>query len=82
MSAPTESLRRNLIVASAIGARAGAQTALERLRETRRPAKWLVKQLEGILERATVLPPELAQWRDAAPDYPYVTAPRGKEPGK
>lgn len=66
----TEYLRRNLLVASAIGAAAGARTAIERLEGTKRAPLWLLAQLRGIQERAEKLPGDLAAWRDTAPDKP------------
>jgi len=69
----TEHLRRNLLVAKAIGARANAGVALDRLRTHKRPPKWLVAYLEGIVKRCEPLPAELARWRDTADDSPdYV----------
>lgn len=70
-----EYLRRNLLLAKAIGAKAGASTALKRLEMQTRPPKWLVNALRGILERCDPLPAELAKWRDLAPDTPdYIRA--------
>jgi hypothetical protein len=65
-----EYLRRNLLIASAIGARAGAETALQRLQQSKRPPKWLIAQLAGIVARTEKLPHDLALWRDTAPDAP------------
>jgi hypothetical protein len=72
----TEYLRRNLLVAKAIGARANAGVALERLQAHKRPPKWLVEYLRGIAERCEPLPADLAKWRDLAEDAPsYVRQP-------
>lgn len=65
-----EYLRRNLLHAKAIGAKANASTALKRLEMQTRPPQWLVNALRGILERVDPLPAELARWRDLAPDTP------------
>lgn len=65
-----EYLRRNLVHAGAVGVRAGISNAVDRLRATKRPPKWLVKQLEGLLDRAEGSHRELAQWRNSAPDAP------------
>lgn len=65
-----EYLRRNLIHASAIGSRAAFEAALKRLSKTRRPPKWLMEMLRGGFERAEEVHPEVAKWRNAAPDAP------------
>ena len=62
-----EYLRRNLLVCKAIGANANAKAALERLQAQRRPAKWLVTYLEGIVERTEGMGGELACYRSAVP---------------
>jgi hypothetical protein len=62
-----EYLRRNLLVAKAIGAHANSSAALKRLRETKRPAQWLVKYLEGIIERTEPLVSALACYRAVVP---------------
>lgn len=68
-----EYLRRNLVVAKAVGAKAGVSKSLKRLEQMSRPPKWLVTSLRGALERADPLPAELARWRDTADDAPdYV----------
>lgn len=73
MSINPEYLRRNLLVAKAIGARANAGVALDRLQAHKRPPKWLVDYLRGIVERCEPLPADLARWRDLAEDAPeYV----------
>lgn len=65
-----EYMRRNLIYACGVGTEANARAALTRLRATKRPAKWLVDVLEGIENRAKRMHPELAAWRNSAPDAP------------
>lgn len=75
MTQHTEYLRRNLVVASSIGAVAGCRVILDRLASNQRRApKWLVDQVRGIKERAERTTPELATWRDAAPDAPMYVA--------
>ena len=59
-----EYLRRNLLYCASVGAAAGAETALERLRCHKRPPLWLVAVLEGILDRATRVSKEMAAHRD------------------
>ncbi len=59
-----EYLRRNLLHASASGARANTRVALERVRSWQHPPLWLVAALEGIGERVEPLPAELADHRD------------------
>ena len=72
----TEYLRRNLIVAKSIGAKAGVSKSLKRLEQMSRPPKWLVESLQGVLVRQDPLPEELAKWRDSAEDRPpYVDPP-------
>ncbi len=65
-----EYLRRNLVVCGAIGARAGCDTALERLRGQKGAPKWLIEQLESIRVRVVPTIPELAAWRAIAADAP------------
>ena len=65
-----EYLRRNLVHAGACGVRAGIGNAVDRLKATKHPPKWLVAQLEGMVERADRAKTELAQWRNSAPDAP------------
>jgi hypothetical protein len=68
-----EYLRRNLIHASAVGSASAFSAALDRLSQTKRPQKWLVQMLRGGLERAERVHPEVARWRNGAPDAPaYV----------
>jgi hypothetical protein len=65
-----ECLRRNLIHASAVGCNAGLKVAIKRLKNNKRPQKWLIKQLEGCLDRSEKVHPEMAKWRNSAPDAP------------
>lgn len=62
-----EYLRRNLLVAKAIGAHANSSAALKRLQATTRPPQWLVKYLEGIIERTEPLVSALACYRAVVP---------------
>jgi hypothetical protein len=62
-----EYLRRNLLHCSSIGALASIDKAIERLEQTKRPPKWLLKMLRDAQERAAKLPPALACYRSAAP---------------
>ena len=73
MKACPEYLRRNLMVAKAIGARTYASNALKRVEQSSRPRRWLIAHLTGIVERMSGMEDELAKWRNAAPDYPYQT---------
>lgn len=70
-----EYLRRNLLVAKAIGANANAKVALMRLRTMKRPPKWLLESYEGIISRTDPLSPDLAKWRDLAEDRPEYVRP-------
>lgn len=65
-----EYLRRNLVHCGSVGVRAGISTAVNRLLATKRPPKWLVRQLHGLLSRAEQSSKELAKWRNSAPDAP------------
>lgn len=60
-----EYARRNLLVAGAIGARAGVRTIRDRLlgNQTKPPA-WLLRQLDEIEKRIDPTIHDLAQWRD------------------
>lgn len=64
-----EYLRRNLLVAAAVGANTNAKAALKRLQAQKRPAKWLVTYLEGIIERTADLPSGLVGYRSAVPNF-------------
>jgi len=65
-----EYLRRNLIHCSSIGVRVGLSRVIDRLAATKRPPRWLMDELRGLLDRAGKLPPELAAWRNQADDRP------------
>ena len=65
-----EYLRRNLVVAKAVGARSGVATAIDRINTWRRKPKWLAEKLEEVAKRQEGLEIELAAWRDAAEDKP------------
>ncbi len=65
-----EYMRRNLIHCKAVGCAANVRVSLERLRAMKRSPKWLIKNLEGALERAEKVHPEVARWRNIAPDAP------------
>ena len=65
-----EYLRRNLLHANSIGARAGVRTALERLSKMKRAPHWIVDAFEQIGARVEDLPAELAAWRNQADDAP------------
>lgn len=71
-SAPVEYLRRNLVIAKACGAKAQIKITSERLKNTKRVPKWLTASLAAMQVRVEDIPHELAQWRDAAPDNPYL----------
>ena len=59
-----EYLRRNLVHASSVGTLATTRAAIKRVKNLKRPQKWLVKFLEAIHRRAEPLPEELAKHRD------------------
>lgn len=67
MTINPEYLRRNLLVAKAVGANANAKAALARLELQKRPPQWLVAYLKGIIERTEPLGPALACYRAATP---------------
>lgn len=70
-----EYLRRNLLIAKAVGLNAEINVTTQRLRSIKRVPVWLFKSLTAMHERASDLPPDLASWRDSAPDKPnYVEA--------
>jgi len=64
-----EYLRRNLLHCKAVGAHANATVALIRLRSMKRPPKWLVASLEGIVERVDPLRAALVDYRAAVPSH-------------
>ena len=61
-----EYLRRNNLVAKSIGIQANANAALDRLNNQKRPPKWLINTLQGIIDRSEPLPSDLAKYRDEA----------------
>lgn len=77
MSNHEEYLRRNMMVAKAIGAHANTAAALRRLKQQSRPPQWLVRELEWIITSLEPLPGELAQWRNLATDAPDYMKARG-----
>lgn len=77
-----EYLRRNLVHAGAVGVEYGIRSAATRLKAMKRPPKWLVKHLDGMVDRAAAAAAECAQWRNAASDAPKPTPaarPAGEE---
>lgn len=59
-----EYLRRNKLLAAAEGAKAGASVSLKRLEMQKRPPKWLVASLRGIVDRADRVVQEMVRHRD------------------
>lgn len=59
-----EYLRRNLLHCAAVGASAGAEASLKRLRGIKRAPKWLLASLAGVMERAERVAAEMAKHRD------------------
>jgi hypothetical protein len=55
---------RNLLHCKAVGAHANARAALMKLRSQKRPPKWLVEYLAGIVERLEPVHAEMARHRD------------------
>jgi hypothetical protein len=74
-----EYLRRNLLVCNAVGANANARAALNRLLVTRRPAKWMVAYLKGIIERTEPLVPALVSYREEIPGPGIVRSATNQE---
>lgn len=64
-----EYLRRNLLHCASVGMKANAEAAAKRIRETRRPSKWLLRLLDGIVERGERVCPEMAKHRDEISPY-------------
>jgi hypothetical protein len=64
-----EYLRRNQIHAKAVGAHANATAVLEHLLGTRKPPRWLVVAIRGIIERAEPVHHEMAAHRDEVSPY-------------
>lgn len=73
MSDINEYLRRNLLVAKAIGARSYIPGARDRLLKQKRPPKWLLRVLDGMDERLEALPRELAKHRDEVSPVGHVS---------
>ncbi len=69
----SEYLRRNQLHAASVGTRENTRAILDRLRTHRKPSRWLVELLEGILERAGRVSSEMARHRDEM--SPYKRAP-------
>ena len=69
-----EYLRRNLLHCSAVGCAADVRVSLARLLKMKRAPKWLIANLQGALDRADKVHPEMAKWRNHAPDAPEATA--------
>ena len=59
-----EYFRRNLLVAQALGARAGVAKGKERVMRLKHPPQWLITLFDGVLDRLEPLPRELAAHRD------------------
>lgn len=66
----TEYHRRNMQVASVIGAKAAVDQALERALSVKHIPNWLIAYLESAANRLPGLEADLAKWRDLAPDAP------------
>lgn len=77
-----EYLRRNLLVAKAIGARENARATLARLNGCAYAPKWLWERLQGIIDRCEPLPADLALWRNTAPDAPEHAKLQEQQPEK
>jgi hypothetical protein len=58
--------RRNLLHCKAVGALANAKAARDQLTMLKRPPKWLVAYLDGIVERLVPVADEMAAHRDEA----------------
>lgn len=69
-----EYLRRNLLHCKSLGAHGIAAASMGRLLSMKNPPRWIVEALDGILDRTAELSPEMAAWRNSAPDAPsYVS---------
>ena len=66
MTHTDEYLRRNLLVAKAIGARSVIPGAAQRLMRMKRPPKWLLEAFAQIDVRLEPLPAALSEYRDLA----------------
>ena len=62
-----EYLRRNRLVAKAVGAKANVEEILKHLSSLQNNPKWLVDELDGVLRRIEPLSDELAKHRDENP---------------
>lgn len=67
-----EYLRRNHLHASSVGANANARHTKGKLLTQKRPAKWLLKALDGIIERTEKVEKEMAAHRDEIEVYKEV----------
>lgn len=67
-----EYLRRNLLHASSVGANSNSKHALERVLKQKKPAKWLIKSLESIIERTEKVHHEMAKHRDEIEIYKEI----------
>ena len=56
--------RRNLLHCKAVGALANARAARDKLTMLKRPPKWMVEYLDGIVERLVPVADEMAKHRD------------------
>lgn len=59
-----EYLRRNQLHAASVGANANAKEAARRVKRWKRPPKWLVELLAGIVDRTARVQKEMAAHRD------------------
>lgn len=66
-----EYLRRNLLHCASCGVVAGLKVARDRLLKSRKPPKWLMKSLAGVLERAARVEVEMARHRDELSPYKH-----------
>lgn len=67
-----EYLRRNLVHASSVGANADANYILSELKKRKRPAKWLLKSIKGIIDRTEKVHHEMAKHRDEIEVYKEI----------
>lgn len=66
MNDSTEYMRRNLLAINAEEAHKRALAASKRLERMKRPPKWLVKAVAGIIQRTEPLSDALTDYRDQA----------------
>lgn len=64
-----EYLTRDLAVCSSYGIEAASRVALERLRQMKRPPKWLIEKFEAIHEREAKVRPHLIEHRAEVSPY-------------